>query len=53
MKGRAVALLYADWTASEATPLTSKETHLLKDLAHEIEAVLNTASPTVSVAASA
>lgn len=43
-KGRAVALLYADWISGETTALTSKETHLLKDLVHEVERAMHPAS---------
>lgn len=44
VKGRAVALLYADWTAGEATALSATETQLLKDLVREIEGALQAAS---------
>jgi HD-like signal output (HDOD) protein len=46
VKGRALALLYADWTCGETTVLTSKETQLLKELVREIEAALLSSSPT-------
>ena len=43
VKGRAVALLYADWTAGETTQLTAKESQLLKSLVAEIEAAIQPA----------
>jgi len=45
VKGRAVALLYADWTAGETTQLTAKESQLLKALVAEIEAAIQPAQP--------
>ena len=39
-KDRAVALLYADWTAGETVPLVEEETHLLKALISEIQAAI-------------
>lgn len=43
VRGKAVALLYADWTSAEKVGLTAKESHLLKDLAHELEKALQSA----------
>jgi len=40
VKGRAVALLYADWTAGETTQLSAKESQLLKSLVVEIESAI-------------
>jgi len=40
LKDRAVALLYADWTAGETVPLVGKETDLLKEMIFEIEAAI-------------
>ena len=52
VKGRALALIYADWTNGEITPLTSKESQLLKELVSEIEAAIQRASPLRALAAS-
>ena len=43
LKGRAVALLYADWTAGETTALSTMETQLLKGLVSEIEPAIQAA----------
>jgi len=51
VKGRAVALLYADWTSGETTSLTAKEIELLKELVREIEATIQPASAAPAVAA--
>lgn len=40
LKDRAVALLYADWTAGETVPLAEKEGQLLKALISEIQAAV-------------
>lgn len=44
VKGRAVALLYEDWTAAEKTALTPGEVHLLKELVREIESALQSSA---------
>jgi hypothetical protein len=51
VRGRAVALLYADWDSTDVTSLTSNETYMLKDLVHEIEIALHHASPVPPIAA--
>jgi hypothetical protein len=43
LKDRAVALLYADWTAGETAPLAEKEGQLLKTLILEIQAAIQPA----------
>ena len=48
VKGRAVALLYADWTAGETTQLSAKESQLLKSLVAEIEAAIQPAQSPAS-----
>ncbi|MGE5523059.1 MAG: HDOD domain-containing protein [Rhodospirillaceae bacterium] len=53
VKGRALALLYADWTSPSVTPLTPTETQMLKRLVHELESVLTAASPGGAVSAPA
>ncbi len=49
-KGRAVALLYGDWIAAQATKLTETETRLLKELVREIEAAVEPPPPSVVAA---
>jgi HD-like signal output (HDOD) protein len=51
VRGRAIALLYADWDSTDVTSLTSNETYMLKDLVHEIEIALHQASPVPPIAA--
>jgi HD-like signal output (HDOD) protein len=43
LKDRAVALLYADWTEGETTPLTAKEGQLLKAFIVEIQGAIQPA----------
>jgi hypothetical protein len=49
-KGRALALLYADWTVEDTPPLTSRETRLLKELITELQASFELAQPAGKVA---